>query len=513
MVPGCRLFIVGRAGSPVTAVPADGTDYTSNLSFGSGQEILPGQFVLTDGNQIEAAITNLQPSTTYYFSLFEYDGIGVNIRYFTTPGSASHATISAPLAGPTNVLFSSIGTTTATINWTSAIADKHFVVVRKSAPVTAMPQQLTAYSSSTSFGHTGSLLAPEHSVVFNSSGSSVNVTALQPGTTYHVSVFAFNGVLGPMYNVTNIASSSFTTLGPPTHAASGMIVASAGNGTSVNISWTNGSGQKRLVLMKAATAVDVLPAENTSYVANNFFGSGQQLGTGNFAVYNGTADNITVNNLQKNQIYHIAVFEYNQFATGPIYLTTAFAQGQFTGVTLPVKLNAFTGVANASGNVLKWTTSQEISVKEFVVERSANSNSFETIGTVAAKGNSSSSQSYQFEDRSRSAINFYRLRMVDVNGKVEFSSVIRLQTAKEEGLKLFPTVATSSVQLNINVAEQITASIRVIDMGGRLIVQQVEKLDAGVVSKTIDVSRLVTGTYLMQVQIGEKQVTERFIKQ
>jgi hypothetical protein len=511
---GTKRILVGRAGGPVTALPQDGTDYTNNLVFGSGQEILPGQFVLADGNSFEATVTNLQPATVYHFALFEYDGTGANIRYLTAmQGTANQATLSAPPTGPSNVLFSAIGTTTATVNWTTATADKHLVVIRKDAPVTALPQQLMAYSSHTGYGLSSTLMAPEHYVLYNSSATSTSATGLQPGVAYHISVFAFNGTLGPMYNTTNIASSSFTTLGPPTNAANSVMITSGGNGSAVNISWTNGTGQRRLVLMKAASAVNALPAENISYVANTFFGSGQQLGSGNFVVYNGTGDNVTVNNLQKNQVYHIAVFEYNQFATGPIYLTTTFAQGQFVGFILPIKLASFTGLAQQTKNLLQWSTSQEVNAKEFIVERSVDGWVFESIGAVAAKGNSNVLQSYQFEDRKRSAINFYRLRMVDVNGKSEYSVIIRLQTSKEEGLKLFPTLATISVQLNFEMKSKGSAIVRVVDMSGKIIVQQNMALDAGIISRTIDVSSLIAGNYLLQIDAEGKTSTAKFIKQ
>ena len=71
----------------------------------------------------------------------------------------------------------------------------------------------------------------------------------------------------------------------PTQAATNL---KAGTITcnSAQLTWTSGNGAWRLVLVKEASAVDAVPADGSSYSANANFGSGGQLGTGNFAVFN-----------------------------------------------------------------------------------------------------------------------------------------------------------------------------------------------------------------------------------
>lgn len=510
---GTKRLVVVRQGAAVSALPQDGQEYAANAAFGSGTPLQPGQFAVQSSNQSDVVVTGLQPNSTYHFAVFEYDGTGTATRYLTTAyGTFSGNTLAAPAGGPANVLFASIGTATATINWTTAVADRHLVVVRKGSAASALPQQLKAYQASTSFGHSGTVLAPEHYVVHNSNSSAVSLTGLQPGTTYHVSVYAFNGNAGPVYNTTQAAVSSFTTLGPPTDAADNVSGQSSGT-SSATVRWTNGSGQKRLVLMRADYPVTAKPTDANLYTANSFFGSGQELGNSTYAVYAGSADFVTVSNLQKDRMYYIAVYEYNQFATGPVYLVSSFAQGQFNGSILPVRLQSFTGVAKEGHNLLQWTTTQEANSASFVVERSANGKDFDAIGTVAASGNSSVARAYEYEDKGRPALSFYRLRLVDRDGRTNFSAVIRVQTTNEAGAVLFPTLAASTVQLTMTVAQRTTAVLRVIDLSGRVVQEQTKTWEAGTVSTTVDVSRITKGTYFMQVQAGERTATARFIKQ
>jgi hypothetical protein len=69
---GARRMIIAKAGSPVTAIPADGTTYTASTNFGNGQQIAPNEYVIANGIQLSMLVTNLQHGTTYYFAIFEY---------------------------------------------------------------------------------------------------------------------------------------------------------------------------------------------------------------------------------------------------------------------------------------------------------------------------------------------------------------------------------------------------------------------------------------------------------
>ena len=62
----------------VAGVPQDGVTYTANAAFGQGAQLNPGEYVFANSTAATVSITSLQPNTTYYFSVFEYDGTGTN---------------------------------------------------------------------------------------------------------------------------------------------------------------------------------------------------------------------------------------------------------------------------------------------------------------------------------------------------------------------------------------------------------------------------------------------------
>ncbi len=89
------------------------------------------------------------------------------------------------------------------------------------------------------------------------------------------------------------------------------------NKTTAHIYWMkSGNGNKRIVVLKAGSAVDAnAPTDNTTYTANTVFGNGTAL-DGGFVVYNGVGSQIDVTGLTEGTTYHVAVFEYNEDCSG-----------------------------------------------------------------------------------------------------------------------------------------------------------------------------------------------------
>ncbi|MCD4794206.1 MAG: S8 family serine peptidase [Bacteroidales bacterium] len=82
---------------------------------------------------------------------------------------------------------------------------------------------------------------------------------------------------------------------------------------SIDISWTRGTpdgGHKVLVTAREGSAVNQDPTTGTTYTANAAFGSGTQIGTGNFVVYDGNGTSVTITNLNAGTTYHFAIYEY-----------------------------------------------------------------------------------------------------------------------------------------------------------------------------------------------------------
>jgi len=91
---------------------------------------------------------------------------------------------------------------------------------------------------------------------------------------------------------------------------------------------------------------------------------------------------------------------------------------------LPMVLGAFTVTNNRNTALLQWLTYSESNTSQFVIERSTDGINYITVGTVAAGGNSADLKNYRFTDyHPEPGKNYYRIRLIDIDGKFSFSPV------------------------------------------------------------------------------------------
>lgn len=81
---------------------------------------------------------------------------------------------------------------------------------------------------------------------------------------------------------------------------------------SVSVSWSNGSGDQRIVVAKQNGSVEDFPLDGQTYTGSATFGLGDDLGDNTYVVYNGTGNSVDVGGLSANTSYTFRVFDYNQ---------------------------------------------------------------------------------------------------------------------------------------------------------------------------------------------------------
>jgi hypothetical protein len=164
-------------------------------------------------------------------------------------------------------------------------------------------------------------------------------------------------------------------------------------------------------------------------------------------------------------------------------------------IVLPVHISRFDAKVVSGGVSLNWVIDAEEKVRHYEVERSAEGYAFNAVGTVAASGR----PSYQFTDLRTAPSGFYRIKAVDIDGKVGYSTIIRI---KGEGsavvLKAFPLPARNVLTLQHDAASRGTITIASED--GRL-VKQVQP-GAGAQQTIVDISILKPGLYLVRFDNG-----------
>lgn len=125
----------------------------------------------------------------------------------------------------------------------------------------------------------------------------------------------------------DMGADEFTVLAaePTTHASNVTFSNVSSSGFTIN--WTRGNGDAGLVVLRAVNPVNAQPTDGAAYTPNAAFGSGSQIGSGNYVVYSGNGNSVNVTNLAGNTVYHVAVYEFNGSTATSNYLIKNPATG------------------------------------------------------------------------------------------------------------------------------------------------------------------------------------------
>ncbi|WP_396185075.1 T9SS sorting signal type C domain-containing protein [Flavobacterium sp.] len=250
----------------------------------------------------------------------------------------------APTVLASNPIVSTITSSQQTISWdASTDADfSGYMVVRGIADPATTPKVNGIYA-------VGNTVATGEQVIYMGNGTSFTDLGLAQNTTYYYRIYTVDKAFN--YSATALSFNSTTTAPvviatEPTVQVSGLTLGNV-TGSTLDINWTEGDGTNSLVLVKAASAVDTDPTDGGIYTANLAFGSGTQIGTGNYAVYTGTGNSATITGLTRGTTYFVKVYTFNVNAQGSEnYLTTSPASGSI--LNLPYQ-NTFTFNSTAEG--------------------------------------------------------------------------------------------------------------------------------------------------------------------
>jgi hypothetical protein len=184
---------------------------------------------------------------------------------------------------------------------------------------------------------------------------------------------------------------------------------------------------------------------------------------------------------------------------------------------LPLKLTAFTGQNNGAANQLHWQTAQEINASYFEVQHSTNTNpAFTPLGQVKATGNSSVMQNYAYTHAKPPAgVNYYRLKMVDKDGKFTYSKTISINNGDTHfSAAVLPNPVHNTITLQITSGIGQKVSVNIVSLNGIVLATQQFDVSAGVNTKTIAAGNLAKGTYFVKIVTeGKTQATLQVVKQ
>ncbi len=168
---------------------------------------------------------------------------------------------------------------------------------------------------------------------------------------------------------------------------------------------------------------------------------------------------------------------------------------------LPVNFIGLVANRNTDNSVgLKWDVSEEVNVREYQIERSENGTSFSVVGTVSPKGKSI----YTFTNYAVSSNTiFYRVKSIDIDGRIKYSGIIRLpgnsSNSYSNALMIYPVPARDEITI---AHKKLTrgAKITIISLDGKILKTIIPAIGSS--NTFTSISGFAPGMYFLKLQDG-----------
>lgn len=169
---------------------------------------------------------------------------------------------------------------------------------------------------------------------------------------------------------------------------------------------------------------------------------------------------------------------------------------------LPVTLASFYGKDLKSSIDLHWTSSAESDFSYYELQRSKDALHWATIDIEYPAFSNTGFRDYQYSDEHpEEGFNYYRLKMVDLDGTFEYSPSLVIKHHYLQPLFAYPNPASNWVQIAGGYADDDAAQYFIRDATGKLIRQGLLSTD-----RQISVEELSSGWYFISIYTNNSNV-------
>jgi len=172
-------------------------------------------------------------------------------------------------------------------------------------------------------------------------------------------------------------------------------------------------------------------------------------------------------------------------------------------ITLPLRLISFNAVPqNDNTTSLYWNTSNELNTKHFEIEKSNDGLRFSAITTVFAKGKAYNNYNATLADANTGNI-FYRLKMVDNDGRFTYSPIIKIDKRKNAaGFSILSNPVKDFLVTSTTDRTLHNTQASILNMQGAVVKTFIVKEG----NQTVDIKDLSKGVYYLRTAKGSRRV-------
>lgn len=180
-------------------------------------------------------------------------------------------------------------------------------------------------------------------------------------------------------------------------------------------------------------------------------------------------------------------------------------------VVLNEGLKYFTAWKKNQVNIIKWKTNQR-DVSLFEIERSADGNTFTTIGKIYQPALSDTSGFLEFEDVQPIRKSFYRLKQVGKNERISYSHIIEVDRSSMPVTQTNFILSGGVLHIEFDSEKAGIFKYRIMFANGQFAKTGITNIPAGLFTAVIDMSGLPPGAYIVVIENREILISHKLVK-
>ena len=165
-----------------------------------------------------------------------------------------------------------------------------------------------------------------------------------------------------------------------------------------------------------------------------------------------------------------------------------------TSIVLPVLVQSFSATERQGFNELKWSVNADITIAGIEVDYSEDGLRFQKAGDAGAVNSNRSAHTFIHRINNFSTV-FYRLKITGIDGRITYSSTVRLQKNNIKTTRVYPTVVTNN-QLTIETGNTLH-QLNLFTIDGKKVFEN--KFNNFTGTTNISIPKVASGFYIVQL--------------
>ncbi len=180
------------------------------------------------------------------------------------------------------------------------------------------------------------------------------------------------------------------------------------------------------------------------------------------------------------------------------HVVPCFASAMGLSTALPIALEEFRVNCQEKEVHLSWSAHTQGQGYQFEIQHSTDGQKWDNIATVQAK---EELRHYEFHDTDVRA--FYRLRLIEPDGKVTYSPIRQIDCGNKAVVKIFPNPVQDRLQVRLTSDKLDLASLALYDAHGSVVTQSNYSPAAAIRETTLSVAGIPAGTYWLVGRLSD----------